>query len=259
MRQIADIHCHILPYVDDGALRTQESDELVRMQREQGVTAVCCTPHLRKHMFETPDEEIRLRFEQLLKRQGAGSEDASEPSAGAAPSPVRFYLSREYHCDALLLEKLEQGAILPLGEGNFLLSEFSYRHTEAQIREFIRIILSYGFRPLIAHLERYPAIEKPAQAAALIDMGALIQMNASSVVGAEGRRQAAWCKKLLKAGLVHVIASDAHDPSDRPPELAACAALLERRFGNDTADRLLRINPLQILNPTDGGPGHAEG
>ena len=60
MRTFADIHCHILPYVDDGALRVQESDELVRMQESQGVRVVCCTPHLRHHMFETPDDEIRL-------------------------------------------------------------------------------------------------------------------------------------------------------------------------------------------------------
>ena len=89
MRQIADIHCHILPYVDDGALRTQESDELVRMQRRQGARVICCTPHLRKHMFETPDDEIRRRFAQLLERQSKPSEDPEDASA----APLRFFLS----------------------------------------------------------------------------------------------------------------------------------------------------------------------
>ncbi len=255
MRQIADLHCHILPYVDDGALRTQESDELVRMQRQQGANVICCTPHLRKHMFETPDDEIRRRFAQLLERQSKPSEDPEDAFA----APLRFFLSREYHCDALLLEKLEKGEILPLGEGNYILAEFSYRHSESQIHEYIRTILSYGFAPLIAHLERYPAIEKPAQAAALIDMGALIQVNASSLCGSEGRRQAVWCKKLIKAGLVHVVASDAHDPAERPPELFDSAAFLERKFGSETAEALLWTNPLHILNldPAYGGPEHA--
>ena len=244
MTTIADIHCHILPYVDDGALRTQESDELIEMQAEQGVSVICCTPHLRHHMFETPDDEIRRRFEQLKERQ--------------KDSPLRFYLSREYHCDSLLLKKLEAGEVLPLGEGRTILSEFSWRHTESQIRDFVKTILSYGYTPLIAHAERYPALEKPAQVAALIDMGALIQMNASSVTGAEGRRQAAWCKKLLKEDLVHVIASDAHDPSDRPPELSQCAAILERKFGSDRAEKLLWTNPIHILKPANGGTEHAQ-
>lgn len=246
MRQFADIHCHILPYVDDGALRAQESDELADMQAKQGVRIVCCTPHLRHHMFETPDDEIKRRFQQLLERQAAAE------AAGMSRSPIRFFLSREYHCDSLLLKKLEAGEILPLGNSKTILAEFSYRHSESQIREFIKIIQSYGFRPLIAHAERYPALEKPAQAAALIDMGALIQMNASSVTGSEGRKQAAWCKKLLKENLVHVIASDAHDPSDRPPELDSCANLLERKIGIGTAEKLMWTNPIQILNiPTE--------
>ena len=126
------------------------------------------------------------------------------------------------------------------------------------IRDYVKTILSYGFRPLIAHVERYPALEKPAQVAALIDMGALIQMNASAVIGHEGRRTAAWCKKLLKEDLVHVIASDAHDPSERPPELEQCADHLERKFGEDRAEKLLWTNPFQILKPANGGTEHAQ-
>ena len=243
MRTFADIHCHIVPYVDDGALRAQESDELIRMQARQGAKVICCTPHLRRHMFETPDDEIRRRFKEFLSRN--------------EESDIRFYLSREYHCDALLLQKLEKGEILPLGEGETILAEFSYRHSEREIRDYIRTILSYGYTPLIAHVERYPALEKPAQVGALIDMGALIQMNASSVTGSEGRRQAAWCKKLLKAGVVHVIASDAHDPESRPPELDACADIIDRKIGEGTAEDLMWTGPLQILKPSNGGRGHA--
>ncbi len=245
MTQIADIHCHILPYVDDGALRTQESDELVQMEAEQGVSVICLTPHLRRHMFETPDEEIRRRFGQLLERQNASS-------------PIRFYLSREYHCDPGFLKKLETGEILPLGEGRTVLAEFSFRHPEGMIRDYVKTILSYGFTPLVAHVERYPALDTPAKVAALIDMGALIQMNASAVIGSEGRRTAVWCKKLLKEDLVHVIASDAHDPSDRPPELIQCAAHLERKFGEDRAERLLWTTPMNILKPANGGTEHGQ-
>lgn len=246
MIQAADIHCHIIPYVDDGALRVQESEELVEMLAAQGVRTVCCTPHLRRHMFETPDEEIRLQFERLLAR------------SQNLDVPMQFYLSREYHCDELLRKKLDAGEILPLGRGNVLLAEFSYRHPAEDILNYIRLIRSYGYQPLIAHAERYAATENLAQAARFIEAGALIQMNASSLLGAEGRRQASLCRKLLKEDLVHVIASDAHDPSDRPPEIDKCAAYLERKFGTETAKRLLHTNPLQILNVSDGGSEHAD-
>ena len=247
MKGIADLHCHILPFVDDGALRTQESEELLEMQRQQGAQLICCTPHLRRGMFETSDEEIKLQFERLQKR------------AAALPEPPQLFLSREYHCDELLVKKLEKGEILPLGKGPYLLAEFSYRHSEEHILHYIRLIQSYGYKPLIAHVERYPALgQSPSQIAALIDMGALIQMNASAVLGSEGRRQAAYCKRLLKERLIHVIASDAHDPSDRPPELDACAAHLEKKYGSEYAQALLRTNPLQILGLTDGGSEHAD-
>ena len=65
MNGIADIHCHIIPYVDDGALRMEEAKELLTMQIEQGVGTICCTQHLRHHMFETPDETIKEQFARL--------------------------------------------------------------------------------------------------------------------------------------------------------------------------------------------------
>lgn len=237
MKEITDIHCHILPYVDDGALRVQESDELLKAQYAQGVRTICATPHLRKGMFETPDETIVLQFERLKMR-----------AAEICPD-VSLFLSREYHCDRLFRDRLVSHQVMPLGNGSYLLSEFSYRHSEEQIHDYIRLIQDSGFKPLIAHAERYPAIcESTEQVEKLIDMGAMIQMNVSSILGREGRKQASWCKKLLKAHLVHVVASDAHDPEERPVELGLCAEYLERKFGAELAEELLCINPFKILN-----------
>ena len=247
MKGLADIHCHIVPYVDDGALRIQEAEELLRMQMDQGVTTVCCTPHLRHHMFETPDDVIVMQFERL------------KALAAQKQLPVTLCLSREYHCDELLIKKLEAGQVMPLGNGNTLLAELSHRHSIRQIHEYIKIIQSYGFTPLLAHAERYEALDSVASVAELAELGALIQMNAGSLTGAEGRRQASKCKKLLKERLIHVIASDAHDPEERPPQLAECARILERKFGEDYAEELLCTNPLQILKDPNGGTDHAHG
>ena len=245
MKDLVDIHCHILPYVDDGALRAQESEELLEMQYQQGVRTICATPHLRRGMFETPDEKIVLQFERLKERAQAKGLD------------VALFLSREYHCDSLLLEALRSGTVRPLGNGSHILSEFSYAAPEEDIHYFIKTIQDSGFTPLIAHIERCSSLQETEQVAALIDMGAKIQMNATAILGGEGRKRASWCKKLLKAQLVHVVASDAHDPEERPPQLSECAAHLERKYGPAYAELLMHTNPSDILNP-HGGSQHAE-
>ena len=238
MKSPADIHCHILPYVDDGAETASVSEELVEMLYSQGVRTVCCTPHLRRGMFETPDEAIKEQFEKLKERAIAAD----------FPEEISFFLSREYHADRLLLGALEQGTVIPYGESNNILLEFSNSHPLSDIHWFIRTVLDAGFRPLIAHVERYRLFEGDTAAIKeLIGMGARLQSNCSSVLGREGRRQQSWCKKLLKNQLIHVVASDGHDPEDRPPEMDAAASYITRKFGEVYAEQLLCTNPLNIL------------
>ena len=237
MTRFVDLHCHILPYVDDGALRTEESEQLLDMLYQPGVRVACATPHLRHKMFETPDDEIRLQFAEL------------QAYADRQAYPLRLFLSREYHCDALLRERLQSGTILPLGEGNAVLVEFSHLHDYESILGWVSDLRERGYQPLIAHVERYPALEGSLdKVSGLIQKGARIQMNAGSVLGHEGLRQARWSRKLLRESLVHVIASDSHDPVDRPPELDACQRYLRKKVGDACAEALMRDNPMQILS-----------
>ena len=241
MTGLVDLHCHILPYVDDGAFRKEESGILLEMLYRQGVRAVCATPHLRKGMFETPDEDIQKQFRRFLERE--------EQWRGK----ISLFLSREYHCDELLLEKLDRREVLPLGNGSSLLIEFSQAHSEGDMHRYISIVKEHGFRPLIAHVERFPVLmESTAQIRALIEQGADLQMNAGSILGREGLRQANWCKKLLKEELITVVGSDAHDPEDRPPELDRCKSFLARKFGNAYAEDLMSRNPRRVLGIPEG-------
>ncbi len=149
MTSQADIHCHLIPYVDDGAQTAQVSEELIDMLCAQGVRTICCTPHLRRGMFETSDETVRMQFEKLKERaEKAGHGDIS------------FFLSREYHADRLLLSALEKGTVIPYGESSNILLEFSNSHPLSDIHWFIRTVLDAGFRPLIAHVERYMQLWK---------------------------------------------------------------------------------------------------
>lgn len=235
--ELVDIHCHLMPYVDDGAYDEEECLALLKMEAEQGVSTICLTPHLRADMFETTDAEIESHFEMVLRL------------AREAELPLRLCYSREYHFDRIFRERLRSGNLRPMGEGRFLLVEFGWSTEAEDMLEAIETVKRAGYIPLIAHVERYAPLQADwAFAHTLREAGAFLQINAGSVLGREGMRQKQLTRKLLQHGLVYAIASDAHDTDVRIPELERCAKFVEKKYGRDKARRLLCENPKRILD-----------
>ncbi|MBR5093494.1 MAG: hypothetical protein IK095_00230 [Oscillospiraceae bacterium] len=234
--EMADIHCHLMPYVDDGAYDRDECLELLKLEAAQGVRTICLTPHLRADMFESTEEVVLEHFglvRDLVREAGL---------------PLTLYHSREYHYDRLSRKLLQDGGLRPLGKGRTILLEFDGRHEAGEILEAVDRVRKSGWCPLIAHVERYlPLHERWGFAYDLREAGALLQLNAGSVLGREGFRQKHLCKTLLNKGLADIIASDAHDPQVRVPELDTCARYLEKHFARGTAQKLLCEGPLAIL------------
>lgn len=236
MMRLADIHCHILPYVDDGAEQLEEMEKLIAEQARQGVCVVCATPHLRRGMFEAGDEEVRHQFER------------ARTFIRTHRLPVYLCRSREYYCDTRFMALLERGEVRPLGKGRTLLVEFSGRHSFEVICDRLQKILAAGYRPLAAHVERYPAVRADAgRVRQMRELGALIQVNAGSVLGREGLRQQRFCWELMKQELVDVVASDAHGLEYRPVELGLCAHKIENKMGTAYAQKVLWDDPFSIL------------
>lgn len=234
--ELVDLHCHLMPFVDDGAYNEEECLELLRREAAQGVRTICLTPHLRADMFETTDEEIIHHFALVrdLVRE--------------AELPLRLYHSREYHYDRIFRKRLQEGTLRPLGEGDTLLVEFGARVSEEELLEAIARVKSFGYVPMIAHVERTEPLQRDwAFARTLREAGALLQLNAGSVLGREGLRQKLLCRKLLQNDLPSVIASDAHDIRIRVPELDLCAQHLEAKYGRGLAKRLMNSKPIAIL------------
>ena len=237
MTKLVDIHCHLVPYVDDGAYDLDTAEALLREAFRQGVQTICLTPHLRRGMFETPQEEI--------DRQTARLRELVQD----ADLPLRLYDSREYHFDQDFLRCLEEGSLKPMGEGNTLLVEFGHRHRAEDMFEAVRLCREAGFQPLIAHVERYePTRQDAVLPGKLLESGALLQVNAGSLLGWEGLRQKWLAHHLVRQKLVAAVASDAHDLEWRKPNLADCAALLERKYGRETAEQLLCTGPLSLIS-----------
>ncbi len=235
-RGLVDLHCHVMPYVDDGAYDKEECLELLKMEAAQGVRTICLTPHLRADMFESTDEIVLEHFAQ------------AEELVREAELPLKLYHSREYHFDRIFRKRMAAGELRPLGNSDFLLLEFGSWDRADEILEAVAMVRSARWRPLLAHAERYEPLQRDWRfARELCEAGAFLQVNAGSILGREGLRQRLLCRRLLQNQLVHVVASDAHDVSLRRPELGTCEQFLEKKYGEKTARLLLQSNPQAIL------------
>jgi len=231
---LTDIHCHLLPYVDDGAENLTESKALLRLQAEQGVSTVYLTVHMRHHMFETPREEVEMQF-QRLKDEIDGD-----------PEMPQILLGRENHCDRMLLKALEDGTAMTMGNSRFMLLEF-HDHSSEDIRFFVSKVQELGFEPIIAHVERYPAVHRhPDLATELAEKGAWLQMNTEGLLGKEGSKQKKFCWNLMKSGVISFVGSDAHHVNFREPDLGECARVLSRKLSGSMANTILYENPARL-------------
>lgn len=236
-RGFVDIHTHILPGVDDGALNMDEALELVRMARENGTTHLVLTPHYRGRWRSNTPQLLRRQFEQL------------EALVKDAAPDMTLYLGNEAAIEREVGDKVAEGRILPLHNSHYVLLEFEYGSSRIQMVDGVMGVIGCGYTPIIAHAERYRIIQKDKKLAGdLLEVGALIQLNADSVMGKCGLGIKWTCGRLLRKGLVQFIASDAHDPKERPPLLKECYEYVCKRYDRDYADALFRENALALLS-----------
>ena len=189
-----DWHSHILPGVDDGFKKLEDSLRMLSIYEKEGMKRVWLTPHIMEDYPNTP-EKLRTRFEELKL---------------AYTGPIELRLAAEHMLDSLFQERIEKGEVLPIGEnGEFLLVETSYINPPFGMEEMLESVVSHGLRPLLAHPERYRYMEENDYYR-LKDQGVLFQTNFVSLVdgyGDQARKKAEW---LLKEGLVDVTGSDVH-------------------------------------------------
>lgn len=235
MIRIADMHCHIVPGVDDGARTLKDSLNIVKEEYRQGVRVIIVTPHWRRGMFETDRRIVREHF--LLLR-----------AAAKEPYPdLEFYLGCEFHVHMDMIEEMRSSPLFRMNGTNAVLTEFSSGHDQNYIREALNKEISSGFSPIVAHIERYPdAFHDLSFIEEIRNMGARIQVNADSVIGEEGRLVRKRIRKMMEQGLVDFIGSDAHNTTDRACHLKRCADEIEKNFGSSEVKRLMWDNPLSL-------------
>ena len=237
--QMADIHTHVLFHIDDGPKTLEDSLELLRSSVASGVTDIVATSHYYSaHM--PPEEFIERREKRLSELRQAVKEQQI---------PVRLYHGAEVYINSLLLNLPSLSDFCFEGTKNILLE---IPHTAENLNENLqlidRILSYYRVRPVIAHVERYGFFfKKMKNLAYLHDMGCVIQADTRCFL--EGFREKMFAYKALKDGYIDVIASDCHNVTDRPPELAKAYAAIAKKAGEEAVE-LLKQNAAALLPHT---------
>lgn len=231
-----DTHLHILPGIDDGPETIEESLQLARALVQEGVHTAIATPHFNDEFPHYTAAEIRARVADMqaaLDRQHV---------------PLRLHAGHEALIKSGLVEDIQAGRLATLNGGCYLLLELWNSMWIPETERVIFELRASGIIPVIAHPERYRVIQQdPDRLALLHQQGVLAQLTASSLVGAQGNTTRRCAETLLKKGLIHCIASDAHGLHKRAPHIAASLQCAEKLLGKMRVQQLIETQPAMML------------
>ncbi|GGI16704.1 tyrosine-protein phosphatase [Gottfriedia solisilvae] len=224
-----DIHCHILPYLDDGPQIMDDALQLATIAVDQGIKKIIATPHTQNGEYSISvahvKETVDLFNQELAKHQ----------------IPLVVSPGHEIRVTSQFETDLIQGKYLFLDDKQkYILIEFSSSFVPSNASQLVHNLVSNGIVPIIAHPERNAVFHRNSNLLyELVEKGALTQITANSVVGKFGSKIQKYTNKLLKNNLTHCIASDAHNTKNRVFFLKEAHQEIEKRFGSKMNGYLL--------------------
>lgn len=230
-----DIHHHCLPGIDDGPRELAEAVELCKRAAEEGVETIVATPHVLRGRWQNTS---RTKLESLI--------EALREQLGPHP---RLVLGSEYFFAHDMTEVLASGGgIIPLNDSRYVLVEFASHAVPPLIEQaFYRVQLE-GWTPIVAHPERNAVFQsKPDLLATLVRLGARTQVTCGSLLGDFGPEAQAAASTWTRAGLVHFLATDAHNLGKRPPRVRQSLAVVRDLVDERVVDALVRGNPQAVI------------
>lgn len=232
-----DIHAHILPGMDDGAEDLRDTMEMARMAVESGISVMVATPHC--NIPGVYDNYFDQKFKENYHRVCNALE--------AENLPLQLLLGMEVFATPDLPHLLEEGKLLPINGGRYLLVEFPFEEDLDYVEEILEAVLDAGLLPVIAHAERYECIQDNIFALEKWrDRGVMIQVNKGSLIGRFGKYSHRAAHAMMRRNMVDVIASDCHRPYHRTPEMTEVYRSLERQYSRDYLEKVFHDNPAMI-------------
>ena len=241
-----DLHCHLLPGIDDGAKTMIDALAMARVAVGDGIEYAVMTPHLHPGRYANTKSST---VEALEEFRAALQEERIALEIGIA-AEVRLAVE--------ILPLLDRDEVPFLGELDgyrIMLLEFPHSHIPHGADKFVRKLLDEKIRPMIAHPERNKdVIRNLEKIKPFVEMGCLLQLTASAVAGKFGANPHLRATQLLELGVVHVLATDAHNLTGRRPELREGMEAAARIVGDKAAEAMVSGTPRSLL-----GLGHATG
>lgn len=241
---IIDLHSHILPYIDDGARNWEETLEMGRIAESEGITHMVCTPH---YIFKEAEYDLAY-YGGILR----------EAQELLVDNHLKLKLIRgcEVYFSTDIIENINQSSLLSINDGKkYLLVEFGRADIPNYTKDIIFQLKMQGITPIIAHPERNMVLsEKPELVAELIEQGSLCQVNTGSITGDFGKKAARNAIYLLKAGMVHLLGSDAHSSKKRPPYFQKAIRHIREVIPEERLYEIIHTNPQKIINGENLNP-----
>lgn len=236
-----DLHCHFLPGIDDGPETMAESLLLARMAVEDGITHTVLTPHIHPGRYDNDKVSIDKVF-QTYKQKLSDKE-----------INLNVRMASEVRISMEMLQLIAEDKVPFLGELDgykILLLEFPHSHILSGSEKMVDYLLSRNIRPLIAHPERNKDVLRDLKKIEpFVKMGCLLQLTAGSVAGQFGSAVQQRSEEILRANWAHIIATDAHNPKNRPPVLMMGQRAAADIVGDKQAFDLVDTNPRSIAFP----------
>ena len=236
MLQFFDLHNHLLCGVDDGAKSPEEMYQMLEDAYEDGIRAICLTPHQSPYLYGDTSSRARESFALL-----------EEYVAQKYPD-MRLFLGSELGYYHRALEDLDAGRCPTMNGSRYVLVDFPETVELFTIQNAASTLMRGGYLMILAHAERYQCLMKDtAWLEAFADEGGVIQLNASSCTGSWGKSVRRQWKKLVRRGLVHIISSDGHNTTSRPPLISVCMPFLRKHCDEQTLIDLVWNNACRVM------------
>lgn len=233
-----DMHSHILPSVDDGAEFFEEALEMVDIAVQNGTTSLVLTPH-----YIRQKDHHGLSVTDLSRAYMVFSKEIS-----AEFLSLSLYFGAENFISNLLEQQIAERDLITLNDTRYLLIEFDFAEQSGFIQRAVQQLLDAGYRPIIAHPERYECLYRNSSLLqTLVKKGCLFQINAGSPFGMYGTAAEALSYWMLQHRLVHCVGSDAHSPYYRTPNMSDVRAFVSLHFSKEYSKQIFLSNPERIL------------
>lgn len=232
-----DLHCHILPAIDDGAVDLDMALQMARIAAADGITTIACTPHIYPGMYDNTAAGIRAAVAALqgeLDARGIG---------------LKLVEGADVHLDPELVKGVRGGRVPTLGGSRYLLLEPPHHVAPPRFEDVVFELMAAGLVPVITHPERLSWVETHYDLfSRLSQRGAWMQITAGALTGRFGRRVRYWGERFVGDGHCMVLATDAHHPERRPPLLAEARAAAAVLVGAEEAGHMVVTRPQGVID-----------